>query len=101
MDVLVELYGDLSDDTSSILGIFRTNPGYRDLRCAMNQFPDGRWVPNSNNSHFCEDSPFGLVNFNSIALLVGVDTPFMDEIILWAQRHLDMELLVQDTFKHV
>jgi hypothetical protein len=28
--------------------------------------------------------------------LVGVDTPFIDEIIVWAQRHLDMQLLVED-----
>ena len=96
MDVLLELYGDVSDDTSSMLGIFRTNPGYRGLRCPMNQLPDGKWVPDFNNRYFCEDLPFGLVNFKSIALLVGVDTPFIDEIILWAQRHLDMELLVKD-----
>ena len=96
MDVLLELYGDVSDDTSSMLGIFRTNPGYRGLRCPMNQLPDGRWVPDFNNRYFCEDLPFGLVNFKSLALLVGADTPFIDEIILWAQRHLDMELLVKD-----
>ncbi len=96
MDVLLELYGDVSDDTSSMLSIFRTNPGYRGLRCPMSQLPDGTWVPDFNNRYFCEDLPFGLVNFKSIALLVGVDTPFIDEIILWAQRHLDMELLVKD-----
>ncbi len=96
MDVLLELYGDLSDDTSSMLGIFRTNPGYRGLHCPMRQLPDDKWVPDFNNRYFCEDLPFGLVNFKSIALLVGVETPFIDEIILWAQRHLDMELLVKD-----
>ncbi len=96
MGVLLELYGDVSDDTSSMLGIFRTNPGYRGLRCPMSQLPDSRWVPDFNNSYFCEDLPFGLVNFKSIALLVGVDTPFIDEIILWAQWHLDMELLIED-----
>ena len=96
MDVLLELYGDFSEDTSSMLGIFRTNPGYRGLRCPMSQLPDGKWVPDFNNRYFCEDLPFGLVNFKSIALLVGVETPFIDEIILWAQRHLGMELLVRD-----
>ncbi len=96
LDVLLELYGDVSDDTSSMLSIFRTNPGYRGLRCPMSQLPDGKWVPDFNNRYFCEDLPFGLVNFKSIALLVDVDTPFIDEIILWAQRHLDLELLVKD-----
>ena len=96
MDVLLELYGDLTEDTSSMLSIFRTNPGYRGLHCPMSQLPDGKWVPDFNNRYFCEDLPFGLVNFKSIALLAGVETPFIDEIILWAQRHLDMELLVKD-----
>ena len=96
MDVLLEFYGDLSEDTSSMLGIFRTNPGYRGLHCPMSQLPDGKWVPDFHNRYFCEDLPFGLVNFKSIALLVGVETPFIDEIILWAQRHLGMELLVKD-----
>ncbi len=96
MDVLMELYGDVAGDTSSMLSIIRTNPGYKGLRCPMKQLPDGKWVPDFNNRYFREDLPFGLINFKSIALLVGVDTPFIDEIIVWAQRHLDMELLVKD-----
>ncbi len=96
MDVLMELYGDVAGDTSSMLSIIRTNPGYKGLRCPMKQLPDGKWVPDFNNRYFCEDLPFGLINFKSIALLVGVDTPFIDEIIVWAQRHLKMELLVKD-----
>ncbi|GAF70055.1 unnamed protein product [marine sediment metagenome] len=62
----------------------------------MSQLPDGTWVPDFSNRYFREDLPFGLVNFKGIALLVGVDTPFIDEIIVWAQRHLDMQLLVKD-----
>ncbi len=96
MDVLLELYGNVSGDTSSMLSIFRTNPGYKGLHCPMNQLPNGRWVPDFKNRYFREDLPLGLVNFKGIALLVGVDTPFIDEIIVWAQRHLDMELLVKD-----
>ena len=40
------------------------------------------------------DLPCGMIVIRGIAELVGIDTPTMDQIIMWCQKHMGKEYLV-------
>jgi hypothetical protein len=99
-ETLYETYHEHCSDSSTMLGMFRTNEGYKGLRCPMKQIDDngphhGKWVPDFTNRYFTEDIPLGLVTFKGLAQLLGVETPTIDAIIVWAQKHLQLELMTK------
>ena len=50
-----------------------------------------------------EDIPYGLAVIRGIAEIVGLDTPNIDKVLLWAQAKMDEEYLVGSKLegKHV
>jgi len=90
-------YGDDIGDKTSIYTMLRTNKGYRGLTHPMKEVDiDGqtKYLPNFKYRYFTEDIPMGLVVTRGIAELAGVPTPHMDDVILWCQKMIGKEYLV-------
>ena len=90
-------YGDDIGDKTSIYTMLRTNKGYRGLTHPMTEVEiDGakKYVPNFKYRYFTEDIPMGLVVTRGIAELAGVPTPHMDDVILWCQKMIGKEYIV-------
>ena len=95
---MIRSYGDDIGDKSSIHSMLITNKGYRGLVHPMikKESNDGstKYYPNLRYRYFTEDVPCGLIVTRGIAELAGVETPHMDEVILWCQDILKKEFLV-------
>ncbi len=99
---MLRAYGDDIGDKTSIYTMLRTNKGYRGLTHPMREVQiDGqtKYLPNFGYRYFTEDLPMGLIVTRGIAELAGVKTPHMDDVILWSQKMLDKEYLVDGELK--
>ncbi|GEA49580.1 hypothetical protein VIN01S_03840 [Vibrio inusitatus NBRC 102082] len=81
-----------NDSASSLDEFFANNPAYKGFQCPFKSV-EGGFVPDFNNRYFTEDIPLGLCITKGVAELVDVKTPFIDEIITWAQYHMGKEYL--------
>merc|ERR1712217_197709 len=70
-----------------------SGPMYKGFKCPLKQEGDG-WVPDFENRYFTEDIPCGLCTYKGVAELFGIKTPFIDELVGWAQRHMGKEYIV-------
>ena len=90
---IVANYGELVRNTNSLDTIIMSNQAY-----AQHKIPyisvDGGVIPDMKHKFFTTDLPFGLVAFKDFALMVGVETPMLDEIIYWNQGILGVEYMV-------
>ena len=59
----------------------------------MRQLAEDQWELDLGHSYFTEDIPYGIVVLRGVAELVGVATPMLDEIILWAQEQMGVRYL--------
>ncbi|MFQ5858361.1 MAG: NAD/NADP octopine/nopaline dehydrogenase family protein, partial [Anaerolineae bacterium] len=87
-------YGDAIADASSLQSCFATNRSYAGLRAPMRP-TGGGLVPDFQARYLAEDVPYGLVVTRGIAELAGVATPTMDRVIMWAQKCLGKEYLIE------
>ena len=93
IEVTKRIYLDEIEDMSSIKQVFRTNSGYKGFRTPMKKIESG-WIPDFENRYFTEDIPFGLCIYKGIAEILGEETPMIDTVLNWAQKHMDKEYLV-------
>lgn len=70
--------------------------GYKSFRCPLLPSKDlaGKFVPDFTNRYFTEDINLGLVGYKGLAEIADVQTPTIDRIIVWAQKHMDREFMV-------
>jgi hypothetical protein len=94
-DWLRSSYADVTADTRTVATCFRTGP-IQARRAPMIEVTPGTFVPNFQYRYLTEDVPYGLVVTRALADLVGVKTPMIDEVILWAQRMLNKVYLVSN-----
>ncbi|WAR23104.1 OCDH-like protein [Mya arenaria] len=87
----------ISDD-SSLRSCMVTNSAYNGLLHPMKKV-EGGYVPDFNFRYTAEDVPFGLVVMKGIAECVGMKTPTLDEVIVWAQEKLGKEYVVGSRLK--
>ncbi|KAK3091432.1 hypothetical protein FSP39_019846 [Pinctada imbricata] len=87
-------YSDQLVDDSSLMRALQTNKAYDGLIHPMKETSDGKFVPDFSYRYTSEDIPFGMVVLKGLALLAGVDTPVMDEVLAWAQGKLGKEFIV-------
>ena len=92
---MVENYEDQITDKTDTVTCIRTNKGFAKHKIPYQQV-DGGIVPVLAHKFFETDLPFGLVTFKDIALMVNVETPIIDAIILWNQKLIDKEYLSED-----
>ncbi len=81
-----ENYGDLIADKTDIASVIRTNAAYANHTVPYTSVGDGKVIPTVKHKFFETDVAFGLCLYRDIAQMVGVETPFIDELILWNQN---------------
>jgi hypothetical protein len=81
-------------DGSSLRRAFNANRAYVGLKLPSRPVGPNSFAIDYKARYLAEDVPFGLVVLRGIAALVGVRTPTIDEVIIWAQEHLDKQYLV-------
>jgi len=100
-DWMLKSYGDDIGDKTNIHTMLITNKGYRGLTHPTVEVdtPEGKkHMPNFRYRYFTEDLPMGLAVTRGIAELAGVPTPNMDDVIIWAQKCMDKEYIVDGKF---
>eukprot|EP01006_Ploeotia_vitrea_P014017 TRINITY_DN37055_c0_g1_i1.p1 TRINITY_DN37055_c0_g1~~TRINITY_DN37055_c0_g1_i1.p1 ORF type:complete len:397 (+),score=50.94 TRINITY_DN37055_c0_g1_i1:50-1240(+) len=95
-DYLKSVYGKDITCWDSPKACYQSNCQFKGVGSPMKQLEDGTWVPDFKSRYFTEDFPFGLLTNKGIAQLLGVATPTMDKIILWAQKEMDCKWLAED-----
>jgi len=93
-DWALRAYGKYIDDDSTLLSRFATNSAFTGLTAPMIPAAEGGWLPDFNSRYLTEDVPYNLVAVKGLALLAGHPTPTIDTVLLWAQRVLGREYLV-------
>jgi hypothetical protein len=78
-----------------ILASFVDSKQLAKIKTPVVQNDKGDFVLDSNFRFFKDDIPYGLLIAKSIAQLLKVETPFIDEVIEWAQN-LRGESFIQD-----
>ena len=95
---MVKGYGDGVKDTSSVYNAYRSNPAY-----AKHKIPyvevEGGVIPNVDHKFYTTDLPYGLCTYKDIALMFGLKTPMLDDLILWNQKLIAKEFLVDGELK--
>ena len=81
-------------DGSSLRRAFNTNRAYVGLKLPGRPAGPDSFAIDYKARYLSEDVPFGLVVLRGIADLAGVTTPTIDEVIVWAQEHLEKQYLV-------
>ena len=96
----LNLYSNQLPKKDTLHNILKYNPAYNGLTHPMkevkNEAGKVQYVPLFDYRYLSEDIPFGLIPSKGVAVLAGVKTPQMDEIILWAQKKLGKEYIDND-----
>jgi hypothetical protein len=95
---LKDSYGDQISDRSTFQSSFNTNSSYAGLKFPMKDAPNapGKLIPLFDYRYLTADVPYGIVVIKGIAELAGHQTPVIDKVIAWAQKHLGKEWIVGD-----
>ena len=96
-DWMIRSYGDDIGDQSNLFRMLVTNKGYRGLTHPTIETEIGgekKFLPNFQYRYFSEDLPCGLLVTRGIAELAGVETPNIDKVLIWAQKMMGKEYLV-------
>jgi hypothetical protein len=94
---VLENYLDQITDSTDTVSCIRTNKAFAKHKIPYQKVAGtNNVVPVIAHKFFETDLPFGLVTFKDIALLCGVPTPLIDDIILWNQKLIDKEYIAAD-----
>ena len=80
-------YSHVTADQTTVATCFRTGP-IQARKAPMIEVAPGRLVPNFAYRYLSEDVPFGLVITRALAEIADIETPTIDEVILWAQSKM-------------
>ncbi|EOH92752.1 hypothetical protein UAW_02791 [Enterococcus haemoperoxidus ATCC BAA-382] len=83
-----------SESVDAMTEKIRSISSFKNIPSPMKKVSDKKFVPDFLSRYFIEDIPFGLLIIKGFALITGVDTPEADQIILWSQKWLDKEYLI-------
>jgi hypothetical protein len=94
---LADCYGSAIKDPSTLYSLLRTNAAYAGIYHPMKPAAPGGaagWVPDFHSRLLSEDVPCGLVAIKGVAEILGVPTPWIDRVVVWAQEKLGKEYIV-------
>jgi len=80
-DWLKVSYEGLIGDSSSLQAMFQTNGAYMGIKAPVKKLADGLFAPDFGARYIIEDIPFGLLVTRSIAEMLHVQTPVVDEVL--------------------
>lgn len=75
-----------SPDTSAMTRKLKSIKAFEAVRAPLAPCDDGRWRVDLGNRMFAEDLPFGVAVIKGFALLGGVETPVVDEVLNFYSR---------------
>jgi len=93
-DCIVENYESQITDPTDMASVIRTNIAYSKHKMPFTDLGDGKVVPTLKHKFFEGDLTGGLCLWKDIADLVGIEIPRTVEIILWNQKLVGKEYLV-------
>jgi len=92
-DWLLGSYDGLIGDTSSLHRMFCTNGAYKGIKAPLIRLENGRYAPDFGSRYIVEDIPYGLLVTRSIAEMVDVGTPVIDEVLINIGNWVDYDYL--------
>jgi opine dehydrogenase len=91
---VMENYEDQILNSYDTVTCIMTNKAFGSHKIPYTSIDENHVVPTLKHKFFETDLPYGLVTFKDVALMLDVDTPWIDRIILWNQKLIDKEYLV-------
>ena len=90
-----QAYGEHVVDNTSLLTCYRTNRAYKGITAPVEETETpGKVKCPAGHRYFQDDLPFGLCVFRYLADRVDVPVPEIDRLIVWGQRIMGKEYLV-------
>jgi len=89
----MDSYDGQMADTSSLKACMNTNSAYKGLThpCKADA---GGFMPDLQYRYLAEDVPTGLCFSKGLAEIIGVKTPTIDKVMVWAQECIGLEIMV-------
>merc|ERR1719230_588518 len=95
----MDCYDGQMTDTSTLRGCMNTNKGYNGLTHPCKDTPDGKYMPDLKYRYLAEDVPTGLCFAKGLAELLDIKTPTVDKVMEWAQKCIELEIMVDGKMK--
>lgn len=80
-DWLLSSYEELIEDKSSLHKMITTNSAYKGIKVPVRKVDENLYAPDFGSRYVVEDVPYGLLVSKSIAMMVNIETPVIDEVI--------------------
>ncbi|NDV60033.1 NAD/NADP octopine/nopaline dehydrogenase family protein [Bacteroides sp. 519] len=77
-----------STNASTLTQKIRSIPAFSNIKAPMKHASEG-FILDINNRYFTEDFPFGILILKSVAEILGIKTPYINQILLWGQQVMD------------
>jgi hypothetical protein len=87
-----------STDAASLTRKIRSITAFKGINMGVIR-ESGTYRIDYSNRYFTEDIPFGLLIIKSIAVVMKLETPCIDKILLWMQNKMQKEYLVASGLK--
>mmetsp|Transcript_26497 Transcript_26497/g.61256 ORF Transcript_26497/g.61256 Transcript_26497/m.61256 type:complete len:420 (-) Transcript_26497:134-1393(-) len=94
----LDCYGGQMADTSTLKSCMNTNKAYNGLTHPCKGEP-GNFMPDLQYRYLAEDVPTGLCFAKGLAEILSIPTPTIDKVMIWAQKCIGMEILVDGKMK--
>ncbi len=82
-----------SADATSLTRKIRSIEAFKGIKMTMVAHGD-KFEVDYTNRYFTEDVPYGLLIIKSLGVLLGEETPMIDQVILWMQKQMGKRYLV-------
>jgi len=89
----LDCYDGQMSDTSTLKGCMNTNKAYNGLTHPCKE-ADGGFMPDLKYRYLAEDVPTGLCFAKGLAEILGIPTPTIDKVMVWAQTCIGLEIMV-------
>jgi len=94
----LDCYDGQMTDTSTLKGCMNTNKAYNGLTHPC-KGEAGNYMPDLKYRYLAEDVPTGLCFAKGLAEILGLATPTIDKVMVWAQQCIGLEIMVDGKMK--
>lgn len=92
--LLPDIYSDDIEDSSDLVRTLQTNRAYYNVKAPVKKLDNGYQI-DEKARYLTEDIPFGLLVMKGIALILGIDTPVIDTVIMHNSEWMGKEYFLQ------
>lgn len=84
-----------STDKITLSNKIRSIRGFKGITTPSKKVED-RYIPDLSSRYFSADIPYGLLIIKDFGLITNTQTPMIDEILMWYQKLVDKEYLINE-----